>query len=91
MNRSDFDLLPEMDKLSMILEEGVLLTQHHQGACRHFLYRVFAFYVSVKYRDIADNLVDIISYDDPSELLSTYAETTKIKDPASRIQENPEK
>lgn len=91
MDRSGFDLLPEMDKLSLILEEGILLTQHHQGSCRHFLYRVFDFYVSVKYRDIADNLVDIISCDDPSELLSSYQETSKVKDPASRIQENPEK
>ena len=94
MNRSAFDLLPEDDKLSLIVAEGVLLAQQHSAQCRHFLYRLFDdFYVSVVYRDGSDNLAEIKSCEEPSESLECNDEKEieyKHRDPASRIQENPE-
>lgn len=71
------------------MEEGILLSQDHFDDHRHFLYRVFEFYVAVSYKDAADRLVEIRSCDEPIEIIAAHHEAAKSKDPASRIQENP--
>lgn len=91
MTRTEFDGLQEMDQLSVILEEGVVLAQNHIEGCRCFLYELEDFFVMVKFMEDSDTLKDIQSYTDASEIILAFQPHIEGSHPASRIYDTPER
>lgn len=91
MTRTEFDGLNDMDQLSVILEEGVVLAQNHIEGCRCFLYELEDFFVMVKFMEDSDTLKEIQSYTDASEIILAFQPHIEGSHPASRIFDTPER
>ncbi len=87
MTRPEFDLMEELDQLSLVLSDGILLSQHHHSGEKIFLYDMCGFYVVMIYDESSDALNQLICLDDCTEFLLNISEETPFSDPASRPRE----
>ena len=87
MTRPEFELMEEMDQLSLVLSDGILLVQHHQSGEKIFLYELGEFYVLMIFDAQSDSLNQLVCLEDFAEFLLTISEESPFRDPASRPRE----
>lgn len=87
MTRPEFDQLEEMDQLSLVLSDGILLSQHHQNKEKIFLYELSEFYVVTIFDEDSDVLSKVYCLDDCTDFLLNQSGLEPISDPASRPRE----
>ncbi len=90
MTMQEFHQLNEMEKLSAIMQSGILRTQNRKGGLRIFIYRFESFYVSISYNLIDDQLTGISSFAEGNNLVPEYRRKTSVVNPAEREYETPE-
>lgn len=84
MNREDFILLEEIEQLSLVLSDGILLSQKRTPDEKIFIYEMGEFYVILSFESLTDELKSCTSSLDCSEFLVNFPEKEKFFDPASR-------
>jgi hypothetical protein len=87
MTRPEFELLGEMDQLSLVLSDGILLVQHHHAGEKIFLYEMADFYVIMIYDQDSDAMKQLFCLEDCTEFLLTLEDEVHFRDPASRPRE----
>lgn len=84
MNREDFILLEEIEQLSMVLSDGILLSQNRTNEVKVFIYEMGDFYVVMSFDTATDELKSLVTCLDCSDYLVDFPEKEKFFDPASR-------
>lgn len=85
----EFEQLSEMEKLSLIMESGILMCQHSGQGSRIFIYRFDTFFVSATYTvNDNDRLTDIHCFEQAS-FVEGYRRQQIAVNPAEREYEMP--
>lgn len=84
MNREEFILLEEIEQLSLVLSDGILLSQNRTNEKKLFVYEMGEFYVILTFDSSTDELKGLVTCLDCSEYLEDFPEKEKFFDPASR-------
>ena len=91
MTIQQFHSLSEIEKVDMIMQNGMLLSQSFEDDCRVFLYQVDNFYVATRYRVNDDLLKEIKCFNEVKQALP-YLRTIQVSmHPAGRVYEVPER
>jgi hypothetical protein len=82
MTPDQFQLLEEVEKLSVILEHGRLVAQQIESDNRLFLYRIDAFYVAANY--CSDQLAGITCFMAIDQAMPHFRKQLFMVNPAER-------
>ncbi len=84
MNREEYILLEEIDQLSLVLSDGILLSQNRNKEEKLFVYELGDFYIILTFDTATDELKSLVTCMDCTEYLVDFPEKEKFFDPASR-------
>lgn len=84
MKREEYILLEEIDQLSLVLSDGILLSQNRINEEKVFVYEMGDFYVILTFDTTTDELKSLVTCLDCTEYLVDFPEKEKFFDPASR-------
>lgn len=90
MTLQQFHELPELEKLSAIMQFGRLKAQNIEEDTRIFLYRMDTFYVSASYLHPSDQLKEINCYIDIDQSVPHSRKQLISINPAEREYDTPE-
>lgn len=90
MTLEEFYQLPEMEKLSAIVQYGRLMAHNIEDDSRIFLYRLESFYVSASYAKQGDTLMEINCFLDIDQAVPHSRKHLISINPAEREYETPE-
>lgn len=90
MTIQQFLELNEMEKMSIIMQSGRLITQRIESGTRIFLYRVESFYVSACYQLTNDQLAEISAYVEIDQSVPQVRKFLSSIHPAERQYDTPE-
>jgi hypothetical protein len=90
MTMEQFCQLSEMEKVSSIMQSGILVAQELDVECRIFVYRLESFYVSASYSVPGDQLSAIECFLKEDKIIPAYRRQLDAVNPAEREYETPE-
>ena len=89
MTLQQFRLLSELDKVSAILEHGMLMAQQTEEGERTFLYRFDNFFVAACYSSGTDQLININCFLEVEQAVPHFRKHLISINPAEREYQSP--